>query len=135
MSKYGYEHPASIVCFLICDTNSHVYLVFSYCIMQLIKLPEGNLHLYYKKSKLGSDKDKDAEERLEEKGNVDDAIKEFVRMFEEITGNEFEPWEREKKIEKKRMSFFPVDMVHHIFLVSLCLLHAQPGFKIDIAIF
>uniref|UniRef100_A0A2K2AWQ0 Poly [ADP-ribose] polymerase n=1 Tax=Populus trichocarpa TaxID=3694 RepID=A0A2K2AWQ0_POPTR len=62
-----------------------------YCIMQLITVLESNLHLYYKKGK----------------GN---AIKEFGSLFEELTGNEFEPWEREKKFEKKRLSFYPIDM-------------------------
>ncbi|KAG6779731.1 hypothetical protein POTOM_016126 [Populus tomentosa] len=64
-----------------------------------------NLHLYYKKGKVGHDPN--AEERLEEWEN---AIKEFGRLFEELTGNEFEPWEREKKFEKKRLSFYPIDM-------------------------
>lgn len=52
-----------------------------------------------------------AEERLEEWTNVADAIKEFVRLFEDITGNEFEPWERAKKFEKKPLKFYPIDMV------------------------
>ncbi|KAK2388724.1 protein ADP-ribosyltransferase PARP3 [Trifolium repens] len=30
----------------------------------------------------------------------------FVRLFEEITGNEFESWER----EKKPLKFYPIDM-------------------------
>lgn len=55
--------------------------------------------------------DPNAEERLEEWENEKTAIKEFVGLFEEITGNEFEPWEREKKFEKKRLSFYPIDMV------------------------
>ncbi|KAI8541324.1 hypothetical protein RHMOL_Rhmol08G0052300 [Rhododendron molle] len=28
-------------------------------------------------------------------------LKDFVKLFEELTGNEFEPWEREKKFQKK----------------------------------
>ncbi|XP_071709830.1 protein ADP-ribosyltransferase PARP3-like [Rutidosis leptorrhynchoides] len=28
----------------------------------------------------------------------------------ELTGNEFEAWEREKKIQKKPQKFFPIDM-------------------------
>ncbi|KAL6967028.1 Poly [ADP-ribose] polymerase 3 [Sarracenia purpurea var. burkii] len=36
------------------------------------------------------------EETLEERENVDGAVKEFAKLFEELTGNEFEPWEREK---------------------------------------
>lgn len=55
--------------------------------------------------------DANAEERLEEWTNVADAIKEFVRLFEDITGNEFEPWEREKKFQKKPLKFYPIDMV------------------------
>ncbi|MCI00698.1 poly(ADP-ribose) polymerase domain protein, partial [Trifolium medium] len=55
--------------------------------------------------------DPNAEERLEECENVDNAIKEFLRLFEEITGNEFESWEKEKKFEKKPLKFYPIDML------------------------
>lgn len=89
----------------------------SYCIMQLITLPDSNLHLYYKKGKVGDDPN--AEERLEEWTGVDNAIKEFVRLFEEVTGNEFEPWEREKKFQKKPLKFYPIDMVQSLGLLNL----------------
>ncbi|KAJ0848594.1 putative NAD(+) ADP-ribosyltransferase [Helianthus annuus] len=79
-----------------------------FCVVQLIMVPENRLHLYMKKGKVGADPR--AEERVEEWENVDDAIKEFVKLFEELTGNEFEPWEREKKIEKKPQKFYPIDM-------------------------
>ena len=85
--------------------------------MQLITVPQCNLHLYYKKGKAGDDPN--AEERLEEWDNVDYAVMEFVRLFEEATGNEFEPWEREKKIQKKPLKFYPIDMV--LCLISFCL--------------
>ena len=81
--------------------------------MQLVTVPERPLHLYYKKSKVGDDTN--AEERLEEWEDEANAIKEFVRLFEEATGNEFEPWEREKKIRKKPMKFYPIDMVELLF--------------------
>ncbi|CAN1277915.1 Protein ADP-ribosyltransferase PARP3 [Linum perenne] len=84
------------------------HFVQLFCIMQLITVEDGNLHMYYKKGKVGDDPN--AEERLEEWDSLDSAIKEFINLFEEITGNEFEPWEREKKFEKKRLSFFPIDM-------------------------
>lgn len=77
--------------------------------MQLITVPGGNLHLYLKRGKEGDDPN--AEERLEEWDNTDNAVREFVRLFEEVTGNEFEPWEREKKFQKKMLKFYPVDMV------------------------
>ncbi|KAL9391192.1 hypothetical protein Peur_015112 [Populus x canadensis] len=64
-----------------------------------------NLHLYYKKGKVGSDPN--AEERLEEWEN---AIKESGRLFEELTGNEFEPWEREKKYTMMEMGFDSPDL-------------------------
>lgn len=73
-------------------------------------VPEDSLNLYYKKGRVGDDPN--AEERLEEWKDVDDAVKEFVRIFEEVTGNEFEPWEREKKIQKKPLKFYPIDMVY-----------------------
>lgn len=86
------------------------------CIMQLIMLPQKHLHLFYKKGPIGHDQM--AEERVEDFGNrVNDAIKEFARLFEEVTGNEFEPWEREKKFEKKSMKMYPLDMVHLSFFL------------------
>ncbi|KAJ6386169.1 hypothetical protein OIU77_029185 [Salix suchowensis] len=91
--------------FSLCDLGRGLN---EYCIMQLITVPDSNLHSYYKKGKVGDDAN--AVERLEEWENVDSAIKEFVRLFEELTGNEFEPWEREKKFEKKRLCFYPIDM-------------------------
>jgi poly [ADP-ribose] polymerase len=73
-------------------------------------VPEKHLHLYCKKGPIGHDQL--AEERVEDFGSrVNDAVKEFVRLFEEETGNEFEPWEREKKFVKKSMKMYPLDMV------------------------
>ncbi|KAJ0008084.1 hypothetical protein Pint_30607 [Pistacia integerrima] len=60
------------------------------------------------KGKVGDDAN--AEERLEEWTNVDDAIKEYVRLFEDTTGNEFQSWEQEKKFQKKPLKFYPIDM-------------------------
>ncbi|KAK1354600.1 Poly [ADP-ribose] polymerase [Heracleum sosnowskyi] len=79
-----------------------------FCVMQLITVPEKHLHLYYKKGSVGNDAR--AEEQLVEWENVDDAITDFKRLFEELTGNDFEPWEREKKFQKKLRKFFPIDM-------------------------
>ncbi|KAK3154250.1 hypothetical protein QOZ80_2BG0188150 [Eleusine coracana subsp. coracana] len=93
---------AFAVCDIGCEMNQ-------YCIMQLIMVPENRLHLYYKKGPIGHDQM--AEERVEDFGSrVHDAIKEFVRLFEVVTGNEFEPWEREKRFEKKSMKMYPLDM-------------------------
>ncbi|KAL4334008.1 hypothetical protein GQ457_07G035610 [Hibiscus cannabinus] len=91
--------------FSICDQGRSIN---EYCIMQLIKVPDGNLNLYYKKGRVGDDPN--ALERLEEWKDVDGAVKEFVRLFEEVTGNDFEPWEREKKFQKKPLKFYPIDM-------------------------
>ncbi|KAH9699798.1 protein ADP-ribosyltransferase PARP3 [Citrus sinensis] len=91
--------------FSLCDQGRGMN---HYCIMQLITVPDSNLHLYYKKGKVGDDPN--AEERLEEWTGVDNAIKEFVRLFEEVTDNEFEPWEGEKKFQKKPLKFYPIDM-------------------------
>ncbi|GLU19202.1 hypothetical protein SLE2022_354640 [Rubroshorea leprosula] len=91
--------------FSLCDQGRGLN---EYCIMQLITVPESNLNLYVKKGKVGDDPN--AEERVEEWPNEDNAVKEFVRLFEQMTGNEFEPWEREKKFEKKLMKFYPIDM-------------------------
>ncbi|CAN1217141.1 Protein ADP-ribosyltransferase PARP3 [Linum perenne] len=103
--------------FFLCDLGRGIN---EFCIMQLITVEDGNLHMYYKKGKVGDDPN--AEERLEEWDSVDSAIKEFINLFEDITGNEFEPWEREKKFEKKRLSFFPIDMaaaLNSFYLPSL----------------
>ena len=67
------------------------------------------MHLYYKKGRVGDDPR--AEERLEEWRDVNAAVKEFIRLFEELTGNEFEPWERKKKFPKKYLKFYPIGMV------------------------
>nr|CAB3446769.1 unnamed protein product [Digitaria exilis] len=92
--------------FALCDLGNDMNQI---CIMQLVMVPENHLHLFYKKSPIGHDQM--SEERVEDFGSrVNDAIKEFVRLFEEITGNEFEPWEREKKFEKKSMKMYPLDM-------------------------
>ncbi|KAL3518532.1 hypothetical protein ACH5RR_021121 [Cinchona calisaya] len=77
-------------------------------IMQLILVPENRLHMYQKKGRIGDDAR--ADDQLEEWENIDNAVKEFVSLFEELTGNEFEPWEREKKFEKKPNKFYPLDM-------------------------
>ncbi|KAM3398092.1 hypothetical protein P3S68_001606 [Capsicum galapagoense] len=76
--------------------------------MQLIMSPENRLHMYHKKGRLGDSLR--ADDKLEEWENVDDAIKEFAGLFEELTGNEFESWEREKKIHKKHHKFYPIDI-------------------------
>ncbi|XP_024985759.1 putative poly [ADP-ribose] polymerase 3 [Cynara cardunculus var. scolymus] len=91
--------------FSVCDRGRKVN---EFCVMQLIMVPENRLHLYFKRGKVGADPR--AEERVEERENIDDTIKEFAKLFEELTGNEFEPWEREKKIQKKHQKFFPIDM-------------------------
>ncbi|CAK8576374.1 unnamed protein product [Lathyrus sativus] len=91
--------------FSVCDQGRKLN---DYCVMQLIVVPESRLHLYFKKGRVGDDPN--AEERLEECENENNAIKEFVRLFEEITGNEFESWEREKKFQKKPLKFYPIDM-------------------------
>ncbi|KAE8682447.1 Poly polymerase 3 [Hibiscus syriacus] len=95
--------------FSLCDQGRSIN---EYCIMQLIKVPDGNLHLYYKKGRAGDDPN--AQEKLDEWKDVDGAVKEFVKLFEEVTGNEFEPWEREKKFQKKPLKFYPIDMFHCI---------------------
>ncbi|KAL6537916.1 Poly [ADP-ribose] polymerase 3 [Orobanche hederae] len=79
-----------------------------FCILQLITVPENRLYMYYKKGTIGNDAS--ADETLEEWEDLNAALKEFVRRFEELTGNEFEPWEREKKIQKKMHKLFPVDI-------------------------
>lgn len=89
--------------------------------MQPITVPERGLHLYYKKGRVGDDPN--AEERHKQWEEVENAVKEFVRLFEEIAGNEFEPWEREKKFQKKPLKFFPIGMVQ--LLLSLFLVMTQ----------
>lgn len=57
---------------------------------------ESNLNMYFKRGKVGDDFN--VEEWFEEWEDEGEVIKEFVRFFEEIIGNEFELWECEKKI-------------------------------------
>lgn len=100
--------------------------------MQLIMVPENHLHLYYKKGPIGHDQM--AEERVEDFGSrFNDASKEFVRLFEEVTGNEFEPWEREKKFKKKCMKMYPLDMVLHSS--SLFLFDFIPVLPMNVVVF
>lgn len=80
----------------------------NFCVTQLITVPEKPLNMYRKQGRIGDISQID--EKLEEWDNVDDAIKEFARLFGELTGNEFEPWEREKQIKKKLHKFMPIDM-------------------------
>lgn len=54
--------------------------------------------MYYKKGRIGDIGGVD--EKLEERDNVDKAIEEFAKQFEEVTGNKFEPWEREEDTEE-----------------------------------
>ncbi|RWV99595.1 hypothetical protein BHE74_00022981 [Ensete ventricosum] len=91
--------------FSLCDQGRGIN---EYCILQLIQVPEKNVHLYYKKGRVGDDPK--ADERVEEWNNEDDALKEFVRLFKEVTGNEFETWERENKFQKMHLKFYPIDM-------------------------
>ena len=73
-------------------------------------MPKGAIYLYYKRGRVGDRLHNS--ERLDEMDNPKAAVKEFVKLFQQLTGNEFEPWEREKKIEKKRNKFYPIDMVY-----------------------
>ncbi|XP_010326979.1 protein ADP-ribosyltransferase PARP3-like isoform X2 [Solanum lycopersicum] len=79
-----------------------------FCIMQLVMSSENRLHMYLRRGRNGDSLR--ADDKLEEWENVDYAIKEFARLFEEMTGNEFEHWEREKKIHKKHHKFYPIDI-------------------------
>ncbi|KAG0566014.1 hypothetical protein KC19_7G031700 [Ceratodon purpureus] len=91
--------------FSMCDMVAGIN---DYAIMQLIQLPSDVLYLYYKKGRVG-DRFHNSE-RLDEMDSHRTAVKEFVKLFEILTGNAFEPWEREKKFHKKPMKFFPIDM-------------------------
>lgn len=82
----------------------------SYAILELVEMPKGAIYLYYKRGRVGDRLHNS--ERLDEMDNPKAAVKEFVKLFQQLTGNEFEPWEREKKIEKKRNKFYPIDMVY-----------------------
>ncbi|KAK2970885.1 hypothetical protein RJ640_025083 [Escallonia rubra] len=104
-------NPDLLVLFLKFASLMSLYLISyecRFCIMQLIEVPESSLNMYYKKGRPGADPR--AEERLEEWEDVDNAVKEFARLFEELTGNELEPWEKEKKFQKKPKKFYPIDM-------------------------
>ncbi|KAI3916254.1 hypothetical protein MKW98_004695 [Papaver atlanticum] len=83
-----------------------------YCIMQLIVVPESWLHLYFKKRQVGDD-DK-VEERLKEKENVDDAVKEFGSSSRKLQETNLIHGRGRKKIQKKHTKFYPVDMVQFL---------------------
>ncbi|KAH9316844.1 hypothetical protein KI387_018613, partial [Taxus chinensis] len=93
--------------FSVCDQAIDLR---DYCIMQIIVMPKDDNHyLYFKRGRVGDQMS--IEEQLDERTNVEETIKEFSKLFEELTGNEFEPWEREKKLSKKRLKLYPIDMV------------------------
>ncbi|KAK9999574.1 hypothetical protein SO802_019177 [Lithocarpus litseifolius] len=58
--------------FSLCDLGRGLN---DYCVMQLIIVPERSLHLYYKKGRVGDDPN--AEERLKQWEDVENAVKEF----------------------------------------------------------
>eukprot|EP01018_Ginkgo_biloba_P012770 Gb_02125 [translate_table: standard] len=92
--------------FSVCDQGLGLN---EYCVMQIIGMPKEDWHyLYFKRGRVGDQMN--TEERLDERNNVEQTIKEFKRLFVELTGNEFDPWEREKKFTKKRLKFYPIDM-------------------------
>ncbi|CAN4107254.1 unnamed protein product [Withania somnifera] len=98
----------------VCDQGRNLN---DFCIMQLIVARENRLYLYYRKGKIGDSPR--ADDKLEEWEIVEDAIREFAKLFEELTGNQFELWEREKKIQKKNMKFFPIDIARGLGLRQL----------------
>ncbi|KAJ8551988.1 hypothetical protein K7X08_028431 [Anisodus acutangulus] len=102
LEKDGLLYNCALV---VCDQGRNMN---DFCIMQLIVARENILYLYYRKGKIGDRLG--ADDKLEEQENVNDAIGEFAKLFEELTGNQFELWEREKKIQKKHMKFFPIDI-------------------------
>ncbi|KAF6172097.1 hypothetical protein GIB67_029515 [Kingdonia uniflora] len=108
--------------FSVCDQGRGVN---NYAITQLVTVPEESLHLYFKKGKVGDDPR--AEERLEEWEDVDGVVKKFIRLFEELTGNKFEPWEKEKKFLKKPRKFYPIDMDDGVDVRHGSLGHRQLG--------
>ncbi|XP_060169821.1 protein ADP-ribosyltransferase PARP3-like isoform X1 [Lycium barbarum] len=102
LEKDGLLYNCALV---VCDQGRNMN---DFCIMQLIVVRENGLYLYYRKGKINDSPR--ADDKLEERENVNDAIREFAKLFEELTGNPFELWEREKQLEKKHMKFFPIDI-------------------------
>lgn len=92
-------------CFTLCDQTLDMN---EYAVHQLVEMPTGEIYLYYKTGRTGRRLPK--VERCDEMRNAKHATREFVKIFEDLTGNPFDPWEREKKFEKKVMKFSPADM-------------------------
>ncbi|EFJ15760.1 hypothetical protein SELMODRAFT_422701 [Selaginella moellendorffii] len=102
-----FEHEGIVYncAFSICDQTSGL----NHCAaQQLVQVPDGTLYFYHKRGRLATGVP--VNERMDEQTDVNKAIHNFAALFKEITGNEFEAWEREKKFTKKRSKFYPVDM-------------------------
>ncbi|KAJ7548964.1 hypothetical protein O6H91_07G034900 [Diphasiastrum complanatum] len=115
--------------FAVCDFFASLN---HYAILQLIELDDGTIYIYHKRGR-GGDR-LDVHERLEEQQSVEQGIEEFSNIFEDLTGNEFEPWERHKAFSKKRLKFFPIDMnigydacagALHFRQVAVCAAHTK----------
>jgi len=72
-----------------------------YCIMQLITVLESNLHLYYKKGKVGNDPN--AEERLEEREMLLKSLAVSLRNSLEMSSSHG----KEKRSLRKATQFLP----------------------------
>ncbi|KAL3681230.1 hypothetical protein R1sor_024186 [Riccia sorocarpa] len=99
--------------FSLCDLTDRLN---QYAIMQLIevdgsKTGDGKgqkLYLYFKEGRVGDPKSNN--ETLDLQESPEAALDNFVALFEDLTGNEFQPWELEKHLRKKEGKYAPLDM-------------------------
>ncbi|KAL2620807.1 hypothetical protein R1flu_001012 [Riccia fluitans] len=102
----------------IYEANDIIYnCVFSlYAIMQLIEVDgiktgdgEGQkLYLYFKEGRVGDVKSN--REALDLQDSTEAALQNFIELFENLTGNDFQAWELEKFLRKKPGKYAPLDM-------------------------
>ncbi|CAM6092715.1 unnamed protein product [Calypogeia fissa] len=116
-----YEKDAIIYnCALsLCDIHLDLN---QYAVLQLIQIHgkkrrrmgdhKGDIYLYVKEGRVGDRRR--VRERLDKQESPKAAMREFTKVFEELTGNQFMEWELEKKISKKRNKYFPLDMAQGV---------------------
>jgi hypothetical protein len=96
--------------------------------LQLIEVPTGkkqkkgkqdsDIYLYVKEGRVGDRRG--VKERLDVQDSPKAAVRGFTKVFEQLTGNKFEPWEKEKIFEKRRNRYFPLDMVGSTYPCFAC---------------
>lgn len=93
-----------------------------YAVVQLIEVSQNgrkktgrrsdtkeDVYLYVKEGRVGDRRG--VRQRLDKQESPQAAVRQFNKVFEQLTGNKFVEWERQKTFSKQRNKYFPIDMV------------------------